>query len=240
MVIFAIALISANAEPLDTKAADILMLVKERITFREKMKPLTKGELSTVLQQVETDNTDVRMAVAYVLGFSDSEEATKNLQALVADKDSNVSGTAIFVEIWKKALQINEKQRLAMLSFELGRCQQEWTKLLLIGRLGDEYGASVMPLFLTALETEKSGQVRAELFYQIACYGSVAQLEYIRKLLVEEKAETPTMFSESSAYFLNTISNNPIRREYQIPPKFFMQSQIKSRINRLSKEEKSK
>lgn len=200
----------AGSKPLDRRAHDVLEIAKAVATDTNK-RGLSPTELQQVLEATRTDSTIVRMAAAYALAFTDSSSGKKALAGLAASKDDEVAGVADFSVLRKQTSHLIGQELLSVLSFRLGRSQRPWTRALLVSWLADQFKGATTRLFIEALETENDSLVRAELLFQIACYGSRDQLATVKALLDRGHGELDGSFDESE-FFLDRVSMGPIQR----------------------------
>ena len=218
------------AKPIDGRAASVLQVIKKILEQGPSEHHMSEEELTYILEASEVDSIDVRMAAAYALVFSDSENGNKALQTLIAGQHHSVAGVAGFSMIYKQAEVLKKPERLMLLSYWLGSSNQPWTRTLLASCLGDDFQKAATPMFLAALGPEKDPLVRAELLFQIVSYGDSSQLKLATALLEKEKESTAGAFTESVVFFLNAISQNPIDRESTTPIQGFLRDALKSRL----------
>ena len=217
--------------PPDTRAADVLGIVRT-ILASGKDRMLSPVETDSVVKASNIDSTNVRMAAASALAFTASEEGRKALERLASDRDPSVAGIAEFSVLYRQTSGLSKEERLSIMSFQLGKSTHPWTRVMLVSSLGDQFRSAMVPLFLTVLEKEPDVLVRAELFFQIATNGNIAQLKMVRSLLAQEKQDFAGSFNEMTAFFLDSVSRNAIQRE-SIPTDIFLHDLIKSRIKKL-------
>jgi len=98
------------------------------------------------------------------------------------------------------------------MSYELGRSKRPWTRILLVSYLGDEFKKASTPLFLMTIEKETDPLVRAEMLFQIACYGNEAQLSAAKSFIDRQPSKSIENFYESTSCFLDAVSLNPDKR----------------------------
>lgn len=200
-----------QAEPLDRNVYDILKMAE---VARKAGRQLSSEEVQKILEMIKPYKLAgaTCMAAAYALTLTDLESAKEALAALEAGGDPDVADMVDYGMLRKKLSQLQRQEVLAIASFHLGQSKRPWGRTVWVSWLGDEFKETVIPLFLHMLETEKSRLVRAELLFQIACYGSKAQLEKTKALLDTQPPKTPTeieFFEEATIQFLKMISSPP-------------------------------
>ncbi len=218
----------AIAEPMDRRAYDLLQIVKT-IADRSDQQ-LTSTEVDAAVSACEVASVQTRMAAAYLLAFTDVPAGTNALSVLTTNSSPEVAGVAKFSVLRKQLVPLNDKELLSDMGVRFSKIQHPWTRTLAVSWLGDRLKDGAVPFFLAALENEKDGLPRAELFFQIATYGNLEELAKACSILKQTQGKPDGVFHESGATFLNMVSSSPSKRA---PMPGVLKSMIESRMKKL-------
>lgn len=205
----------SQAAPLHGNAHEILEIIKQ-VVQREGKQELTPEEFSRVMGL--RNNGQFDFEVAYALLWLPSGDAAMVMHALDNGADphnQSVEGMKRTVSLVKQTSILPPQQRLAILSFYLGRETSHVTRVFIAAELGREFGSVVVPIFLELLKKEPVQYVRAELYYQIANWGTPDQLLACQSLVEkEEEVQFDRLLSE----MLNIrYHHKPMERDSFLP-----------------------
>jgi len=194
---------------------EIWGLVSSLVKDRKNIGKLDEKGLATVLSAVDTENKLEAVAVAYALAFSDSPKAAEILAKLQNHPNFPAArDTARFSVVLKATLSLRQEERLAILSYRLGRAETDLERTFFVNWIGSEYGKDAVPLFLCSIETtpfppqdakSDAGYSRFEMFVQILLHGDKGDAARAEKLLQKDlDAAERARFSWEMNEYLDT------------------------------------
>lgn len=211
--------------PLDRETVDLVKMV-DAGRPQGKVHLLTDANLAHVIRASESDNVPLRAAAAYALAFTDSDAGVSALRALQSDKFELVAGVAEFSILRRETLPLKREELLGVFSFRLGSSARPFARVMLANWLGEEFKASSVPLLLAALQKEGHRFVRAEMAFQIASHGDLAQLK-AAQLLLEQDSRAVAFHDEALTQFLDQVSRSPTKRPL-VPLRLFIESRMRA------------
>jgi hypothetical protein len=201
---------AAQPKPLSGGVLEILAL--EKVALARSGAKLAPAEADRVLEASVSSVSDIRMAAAYILAYTDSPKATNALSSLASDPDHGVAGTAQFTVMRRELASLRGQDLLPAAVSRMAGAREVWTRTLLASWLGDKCGSAIVSPFLVQLQAETDKLVRAEILFQVGTRGTREQLVNARSALNESDIEHSARFIESEAQFLNALSGSPRKR----------------------------
>ena len=215
VAVFLIALflcpLPAEARPIDAEAGAIWRFLAKIVADHRRPGRLNKDQLERVLAAARTDSMDNRVAAAYALAFATDAASAKMLEILTKDRSQDVAGAARFASLLRESLALAPDERLAFLSFQLGKENGRNARLFLVNWLGCEHGDAMSTTFLAKLSEEKNQTVRLECLFHLARSPRQEVRDNAKGILEKEQYHQPT---EGDAYILGSVTPNRPQDNY--------------------------